>query len=141
MHKRLLNWYLSRDSVPYWYVLGADCLIVVASGILAYAMGHGAATMVGNFGPLMHSLLAYLLCFMVGFRVLHTYSGIIRNTTMADLLRVTAALGIGVSLIMMLRMWLHADSILLPLRFRDLITLTLIAAVGMCGLRVIAKEF
>lgn len=141
MHKRLLNWYLSRDSVPYWYVLGADCLIVVASGILAQAMGHGAATMVGNFGPLMHSLLAYLLCFMVGFRVLHTYSGIIRNTTMADLLRVTAALGIGVSLIMMLRMWLHADSILLPLRFRDLITLTLIAAVGMCGLRVIAKEF
>ena len=71
----------------------------------------------------------------------NAYSGIIRNTTMADLLRVTAALGIGVSLIMMLRMWLHADSILLPLRFRDLITLTLIAAVGMCGLRVIAKEF
>jgi len=141
MHRRFLNWYLSRDSVPYWYVLAADCLIVLLSGMIAYAAGHGAVAMVGNFSTLLRALLVYLLCFVVGFRLLHTYSGIIRRTTMADLLRVTAALAIGVVLIMLLRVFMHSDKVLLPVRLRDLAMLTLIAAVGMCGLRVIAKEF
>ena len=61
MHKRLINWYLSRDSIPYWYVLLADCLIVLVSGIAAYAFNHGAAYTVGNLGPLAQALCVYLL--------------------------------------------------------------------------------
>lgn len=141
MHKRFLNWYLSRDSVPYWYVFATDCLIIVGSGLLAYAVGNGAAAMVANLGPLLRTLAVYLLCFIVGFRVLHTYSGIIRNTSMADLLRVTGALAIGVGLVMSLRVFFHIDEVLLPLRFRGLLTLAMFATLGMCGLRVIAKEF
>ncbi|MDE6487376.1 MAG: polysaccharide biosynthesis protein [Muribaculaceae bacterium] len=140
MHKRILNWYLSRECVPYWYVLAADCLIVLASGLMAYAIGHGAAYMVVNFGTLLQSLLLYLLCFVVGFRALRTYSGIIRDTSMADLIRVTAALAIGVVLVMGMRVVMHTDDWLMPLRLRDLLLLTLIAALGMCGLRVVAKE-
>ncbi len=141
MHKRLLHWYLSRDSVPYWYVLAADCLIVLAGGLVAYAANHGAIAMVANLGSLVTTLAIYLLCFFVGFRALHTYSGIIRRTTTADLLRVTAALGIGVAVIMLVRVFLRSDSFLLPIKLADLLLLTLIAAVGMCGLRVMAKEF
>ncbi|MDE6453690.1 MAG: polysaccharide biosynthesis protein [Muribaculaceae bacterium] len=141
MHKRLINWYLSRDSIPYWYVLLADCLIVLVSGIAAYAFNHGAAYTVGNLGPLSQALCVYLLCDIIGFRVLHTYSGIIRNTSMADLLRVTAALAIGAGIIMVLRVILHTDEYLLPVRLRDLAVQTVLAATGMCGLRVIAKEF
>lgn len=140
MHKRFLNWYLSRESVPYWYVLAADCLIVVAGGLIAYAANHGAIAMVANFGSLVTSLAIYLLCFFVGFRALHTYSGIIRHTSMADLIRVTAALGIGVAMIMLVRILLHTDHYMLPIKLADLLLLTLIAAVGMCGLRVMAKE-
>ncbi|MDE6285763.1 MAG: polysaccharide biosynthesis protein, partial [Muribaculaceae bacterium] len=140
MHKRFLHWYLSRDSVPYWYVLAADCLIVVAGGLIAYAANHGAIAMVANFGSLVTTLAIYLLCFFAGFKALHTYSGIIRHTTTADLLRVTAALGIGVSAIMIVRVMLHTDLYLLPIKLADLMLLTLIAAVGMCGLRVMAKE-
>lgn len=141
MHKRILDWYLSRDSVPYWYVLAADCLIVLMSGIAAYAINHGAVAMVANLGSLVKTLVVYLICFIVGFRALHTYSGIIRNTSMADLLRVTGALGIGVAIIMVLRFFMHADDILFPVKLRDFAMLTFIAALGMCGLRVIAKEF
>lgn len=140
MHKRLLNWYLSREACPYWYVLVADCLIVLASGFIAYAMSHGAANTVANFATLLHTLLLYLLCFLVGFRALRTYSGIIRDTTMSDLIRVAAALAIGVVIIMGLRVCLHTDTYLLPLRLRDLLMQTLISALCMCGIRVIAKE-
>lgn len=140
MH-RLLDWYFSRDSMPYWCVLLCDIAIVMFSGLLAYAVNHGASAMVANLGTLVTTLTVCTLCFCIGFRIFHTYSGIIRNTSMADLLRITASLCVGVVIIMLLRLFVRIDSVLLPLRLRDLVLLTLIAAVAMCGVRVLAKWF
>lgn len=141
MHKKLLDWYLSRDSMPYWSVFLGDCIIVMLSGLLAYTINHGPAETAGNFGPLLKTLVFCTLCFCVGFRLFHTYSGIICNTSMADLLRVSAALFVGVAIIMLLRIFVNLDHILLPIRLRDLVLLTLIAIATMCGIRVLAKEF
>ncbi len=141
MHKKLISWYMSRAAVPFWFVFLADCAIVYLSGLLGYAVNHGLANTVSNLGHLLPTMLIYLICFVIGFRLLHTYSGIIRQTTFGDLAKVCTALLIGVTLIMMLRIFANTDSFMLAIEFNDLINLTLIATVLMCGMRVTAKIF
>lgn len=139
MHRRLIDWYISKAALPFWLVFAADCTIIYLSGIAAYILNHGLANTVGQFGSLLPTLLVYMICFMIGIRIFHTYSGIIRHTTIVDLARILASLFVGVSLIAMVRIICHADSFLLTIRLRDLITLTFIAASLMCGLRIVAK--
>ena len=71
----------------------------------------------------------------------HTYSGIIRKSSFIDLLHSVCSLLIGLVIIMCLRIFLHTDLIFLTIRFRDLLLQVILATIGMCGLRTIAKVF
>ena len=33
---KILNWYFTKNSLPYWCILLIDCLTVGASGLLSY---------------------------------------------------------------------------------------------------------
>lgn len=88
MFTRLLTWYTSRSALPFWLILIADCLTVFLSGILAYVVDYSASQALSALGPLSLTLAVYLCCYIIGFRLFHTYSGIIRKTSIADLARV-----------------------------------------------------
>lgn len=141
MYKKIAYWYLSREAVPYWYILITDCMMVFLSGILAYAVNHGASHALQNFSPLCQTLAVYTICFMVGFRLFHTYSGIIRKSSVADLARLTLAMLLGVTLVMSGRVWLNADAYFLVIQFRTLLLQTLMAIFLMSTLRITAKVF
>lgn len=38
MYKKITDWFLFRKTFPYWCVFLTDCLIVLFSGIMAYAI-------------------------------------------------------------------------------------------------------
>ncbi len=141
LHKKIINWYLSRDSLPYWYVLGGDSLIVVLSGLMAYAANHGPATAIAHLSGLLVTLVACLPCFYVGFRLEHTYSGVVRKSTFTDLARISIALFIGLALIMLLRMYTPFGKMFDGPRFRDLLMQTVLSLTLMCGMRVAIKMF
>lgn len=141
MYKKITDWYLSRKAFPYWCVFLTDCFIVLFSGIIAYAINHGLSVCVQNLRPLLYTLLIYEICFIVGFRIFHTYSGLIRKSSFIDLVYSVSSLLIGLTLIMLLRIFLHTDTILLTIHFRDLIFQVALSVIGMCGLRTIAKIF
>ncbi len=141
MYKRLINWYFTKAAVPFWYVLISDCFIVFCSGVLAYAFNHTGTVALGNLSVLLYTLAIYLPAYLIGFRLFHTYSGIIRDTTAGDLIRIGFSLSIAIALIMLVRMFLHIDGVLLTIRFRDLFLQSLLSLVAMCGVRVSAKVF
>lgn len=141
MREKLIHWYLSRSAIPYWLILLSDTFIVLVSGFAAYVVNHGLVNSVLNLRDLCLAVFAYLPCFLAGFRLLHTYSGIVRRSTCGDLLRSALSLLVGVILVMLLRGYLGTDSFLLTFRFRDLMLQALLATVLMCGLRVTAKFF
>ncbi len=141
LHKKIINWYLSRDSLPYWYVLGGDSLIVLVSGVTAFAVNYGPLYTIEHLGALLLSLLVCLPCFLVGFRLQHTYSGIIRKSTFADLAHIIVALAIGMAIVMLMRIYLPAPTYLTPLRCRVLVLQALLAMMFMCGMRVAIKIF
>lgn len=141
MLTRLLTWYTSRAALPFWLILAADCLTVFLSGLLAYVVDYSASQTLATLGPLSITMAVYMCCYVIGFRLFHTYSGIIRKTSIADLARVWLALLTGVAVIMLLRIVGGADRWLIPFRLRDLLMQVVIASIFMTGLRASAKLF
>ncbi|MCD8292011.1 MAG: polysaccharide biosynthesis protein [Prevotella sp.] len=139
MYKKIINWYLTRDAMPYWIVLLFDTCIVFMSGVLAYMINHGCHNCVINLSGLCYTLLLYQICFCIGFRLFHTYYGITHHTSFTDLASSLLALFVGVIIIMVMRIFFKIDAICLNVRLRDLLLQTLFAVIGMCGLRILIK--
>ena len=98
--RKLFDWYFNSRTLPYWCILLIDCSIVafsMACGILADNSWTIAG---GQFSQFCLGILIALIPFVVAFRLLHTYSGIIRYSTFTDLTRVAAADG-GASLVLL----------------------------------------
>jgi len=88
---KLSNWYFSRASLPYWIILFMDCLTVLFAGFLGIYFEHGGGVFVGHFWHYLLELTLSLVIFVFFFRILHTYSGVIRYSSFSDLVRILAA--------------------------------------------------
>ena len=85
---KILNWYFSKNSLPYWCIFLIDFSIVMCSGALVYYVFHGAETMFENSLKLFVTMAAISLLSIPGFRLFHTYSGFMRYSSYVDLARV-----------------------------------------------------
>ena len=85
---KILNWYFTKNSLPYWCIFLIDCGIVVFSGVMTYWMFHNATQLFENTIPVINTLLIFVLLSVPGFRIFHTYSGFMRYSSFVDLLRV-----------------------------------------------------
>ena len=88
---KLVHWYFSKDAFPYWGVLLLDLLMVALACYLGNYMDWGGLALAQHFWPLTVGNGITLLLFAVAFRMLHTYTGILRYSSMIDLQRVGVA--------------------------------------------------
>ncbi len=139
MISKISNWYFSKGALPYWCILILDCLTIIGSNILVYALNNGTLYTLQNIRPLITVFSLYLLCYIVGFRIFHTYSGIIRYSSFIDLQRVGLSMLIGLMLIMGLKYGLHSDSWIMAIRMKDIGLAAILATILMCGIRVAVK--
>lgn len=139
MISKISNWYFSKGALPYWCLLILDCLIILGSDILVYALNNGMLYTLQSIRPLITAFSLYLLCYIVGFRIFHTYSGIIRYSSFIDLQRVGLSMLIGLVLIMGLKYGLHSDSWIMAIRMKDIGLAAILATILMCGIRVAVK--
>lgn len=139
MISKISNWYFSKGALPYWCLLILDCLIILGSDILVYALNNGMLYTLQNIRPLITAFSLYLLCYIVGFRIFHTYSGIIRYSSFIDLQRVGLSMLIGLVLIIGLKYGLYSDSWIMAIRMKDIGLAAILATILMCGIRVTVK--
>ena len=92
---RFVNWYFSRNALPYWCILVIDYALIIFSGILAFYILRGGDSLADNFWSLFKELLLLLIPYTISFRIFHTYSGIFRYSSFVDLARLLYAMGIG----------------------------------------------
>jgi len=85
---RLLRWYLSKNALPYWCIFLMDLAIIFVSGFLVYWIFHKTGVTFDNRFLLLNTLAGFSLISVVGFRLFHTYSGIMRFSSFVDLLHV-----------------------------------------------------
>lgn len=93
--KNISDWYFTRKALPYWCILIIDTAVVAFSGYLGYFISFGAERFITSFWPVTWGLLIGIMPFIFGFRLLHTYSGIVRYSSFVDLQRVSTATLIG----------------------------------------------
>ena len=97
---KILNWYFTKNSLPYWCILLIDCLSVGASGLLSYWIFNSLSVVVERAFPLLNMLVCFVILSLPGFRLFHTYSGFMRYSSFVDLMRVVY--GNTVSLVLVL---------------------------------------
>lgn len=85
---KILNWYFTKNSLPYWCIFIIDCAIVMASCAFVYWLFNNLILLVDNALPVFLTSLVFTLVSIVGFRIFHTYSGFMRYASFVDLMRV-----------------------------------------------------
>ena len=85
---KVLNWYFSEKSLPYWCVLMADCTIVGFSGVFVFWMFTKPILFVFFLEKALHSIVLFVLLSLVGFKLFRTYSTVIRYSSFVDLMKV-----------------------------------------------------
>ena len=92
---KLINWYFNKKSLPYWCVFLFDCAIVFFSFLLVYQQTYGGAKTLSVLWQLCSMCAIYAIFYAVGFKMFHTYDGILRYSSFVDLQRVGFASLIG----------------------------------------------
>lgn len=93
--RRISNWYFSKAALPYWCILVIDCTIVAASSYIGCYLSGGGDMLASLFWPLTYGIAIGMVPFIIAFRALHTYSGIVRYSSFVDLQKVATAAFIG----------------------------------------------
>ena len=85
---KIISWYFTKNTLPYWCVLIADSLFVFLSGIFTFWTFRKTAVLFDFRFAVLYTMLIYTAFAIIGFRVFRTYSGIVRYSSFVDLMRV-----------------------------------------------------
>lgn len=138
---KLTSWYFSKGALPYWIILMIDCLIVAFAGYAAFYMQWGGSGLVGRFWLATRGIIISEVFFIVYFRLFHTYSGVIRYSSMMDLVHVALATLIGTTttyLLGLLATWQEWSAVCFP-KALGCLEMFLVATVLMWIERILVK--
>ena len=138
---KILNWYFTKNSLPYWSILLIDCFIIICSGMVTYVAFHDAQTLYENFFKVINTLNCFVLLSIPGFRIFHTYSGFMRYASFVDLMRVVYGnlVSLGLVLIAHFAMYLLPHDHFAYFNTTSIVLTYIIATLLMWALRVFVK--
>lgn len=136
---KLSGWYFSRRALPLWGVFILDCLIVFISDIFVYTVNNGPVFTMSHLGSVFGTFAFYMIFYIIGFRLFHTYSGVIRYSSFVDLQRVGLAVLSSLAMIAVCKYGFRSDSWLYPIRMKELVLAALLSVALMWGMRVAVK--
>ena len=136
------DWYFGKNALPYWCIVIFDFLLCLFGGIFAMWLRHPLSEMLGEMPQLMHTFLAFGVANLIGFRLFHTYSGILRYSQFVDLLRVLYASILSMVLALLFNMAVRNygwTDIFAPLNGRMIVFIYIGTAALMGGSRVLIR--
>ena len=141
---KILNWYFTKNSLPYWSILLIDCLIIVFSAMSIYWLFHRADLLAENFPKVLLTSCIFVLLSFPGFRIFHTYSGFMRFSSFVDLMRVTYCNLVSLVLVLICMWgveqlpvkWLNW---FMPFTTRQIVLIFIISTLLMWALRIFVK--
>jgi FlaA1/EpsC-like NDP-sugar epimerase len=138
---KLLSWYFKKDSLPYWCIFIIDSVIVLLSTIFTYWLFNKTQVFIDNRYELLYTALIYVAFSWIGFKVFHTYSGIIRFSSFVDLMRVAygSVLSLIIAIIYSLVMEYQGLTFLSILSQTETVVTFVIATLAMWAVRIVVK--
>lgn len=140
LHK-ILSWYFSKESLPYWCILLLDCLTVFLSGVFTYWLFSKTMVLLDNRFEVLYTLLLYVFISILGARFFRTYSGIVRYSSFVDLLKVAYANGLAMVVALIVSNIFRSQDFhtLSALTNTETVVMFVMATMGMWGIRIIVK--
>lgn len=144
--RNFFNWYFGRNALPYWSIVIFDALTCFFGGLFIMWLRHPLTEMLSVWPLILHSFIVFTFFNVIGFRLFHTYSGILRYSQFIDLLRVCYANMFGLALASIANVVVRGsapDSFLAtqfyPFNFRMLLIMYFGTALMMCLTRICIK--
>ncbi len=140
--KRLLSWYFSKSSLPYWCLLLNDCLMVFLSTIAAYWAFEKTSFLFEHRVDVVYTALVYAFISLVGAKIFHTYSGVVRYSSFVDLLNVGYASLVSIVLAVVLSEILQRYGVteIAALTQTETVVAFFLATLAMWAVRVVVKS-
>ena len=135
---KLVNWYFSKATLPYWCIFALDSIAIVVAGMIATYIAEGGEVLASHFWSYLLTFICSLPLFVVGMRLFHTYSGIMRFSSFVDLLRISGALFIGFILNSLLLVVL-SDRIPCEITTESIVVMLFISMIEMWTMRILVK--
>ena len=139
---KIINWYFSKKTLPFWGIVLLDSLIVLFSYYLVFWFFFRGSGLENHFFPATCTFLLFLFCHLIAFRFFHTYSGIIRYSSFVDLGRVGFAMGSsGLAVILIHYITNEFPGMFVFLNVRHIVLAIIMATLLMWAIRVVVKFF
>lgn len=138
---KLSNWYFSKKSLPYWCIFWIDCAVIYFSYLFIYQQINSGAQALGILGQLSAVFAIFTMFHAIGFRMFHTYDGILRYSSFVDLQKVFYAVTVGAVLSILTKNMLLNTQLFprVEIQYRNIILGSLISILILWAIRVIAK--
>lgn len=139
--RKFTDWYFSRESLPYWCIFWIDCAVIFISYLFIYQQINSGAKALGILGQLSMLFAIFTLFHAIGFRIFHTYDGILRYSSFIDLQRVFYAVTFGAVLSAITKNMLLSTHFFpgVEIEYRNIVLGALISTLVLWAIRVIAK--
>ncbi len=139
---KIINWYFSKKTLPFWGIVLLDSLIVLFSYYLVFWFFFRGSGLENHFFPATCTFLLFLFFHLIGFRVFHTYSGIIRYSSFVDLGRVGFAMGSSGAVVILIHYITNEfPGTFVFLNVRHIVLAIIMATLLMWAIRIVVKFF
>lgn len=136
----LINSYFSRNALPYWGVLIVDCICVFLAGIAAFAINHGLREVYDASWALLLVTLVMVFCYGIGFKIFHTYRGVVRYSSFKDLVNICLAVIVGLAITILVELLTGLGHQYVLLKIGDIVLTGLLVISVMWLIRVFLKS-
>ena len=139
--RKFTDWYFSKKSLPYWCIFWIDCAVTFVSYLFIYQQINSGAKALSILGKLSILFAIFTLFHAIGFRIFHTYDGILRYSSFIDLQRVFYAVTFGAVLSAITKDMLLSTHFFpgVEIEYRNIVLGALISTLVLWAIRVIAK--
>ena len=138
---KLLSWYFSKQSLPYWCLFLADSFIVLFSGLFTFWAENRTLVMFNHRFAVLYTVLLYVAISWIGARLFKTYLGVVRYSSFVDLMKVAYANLVSAAIVLIVSFILEYYDIAALCAFTqtEIIITFIIAILLMWAMRVVVK--
>lgn len=137
--RKTFSWYFSRKALPYWCIMLIDCGIIVTAGLISTYIYMGGEKLATNFWDHVLSWILTLPFFIFSMRIFHTYNGILRYSTIRDLIKIAYSLITAFIFILIFRYFLPMALDVEAFSLTVMFEMFMLSLCGLWGIRIIMK--
>ena len=138
--KQSIEWYFNRKTASHWTILLIDSIVVVVTGVITRLLLDSSKETIVDLPHILLTWIAFLFAYLIGFRIMRTYSGIIRYSSFVDLSKVAIANIIAIFIIFCVRFIPKFSTIFIGITWEEVVISFIITTTVMWLIRMLVKN-